>query len=152
MTAAPGKQKPRPPQKPEKKPDPEPSWLRSVGFGVMLVCWWLVTIELPAWNLFRIIANRGIERVYAPITVWAFAQTQHWQMYRGTAILVILVAVVFNYWLWYRRMRYDAWGKWLFRAGFLVLYILLYGYFILIFIGAELPVYSIPSNLQVLPE
>ncbi len=152
MTAVPGKEKPRPSAKPAPKPSPKPSWLRSIGFGLMLAIWWVVTVEIPAWNLFRIVANRGVERQYAPITLWAFDQSMQWQHYRGLVIVLILLAVGLNYWLWYRLTRYDAWGRWLFKAGFLVVYIIMYGYFIAIFIGAELPVYTIPPTLQALPE
>jgi len=137
------------PDEPRKPVPKEPHWslIRTFGFGLMLLVWWVITIELPGRNLFKIISSQHLERAFAPITVWAYGVTQLWMQYRTVAVVFIVLAMLLHYWLWYRRTRYDIYGKWLFRMGFLVLYIILYGYFISIFVGAELPIWTWPSNI-----
>ena len=128
-----------------------PLGLRTFFFGLMLFAWWVLTIELPGRNLFSIVLHRGIERAYPPLTIWAFSVTQHWMKYRGWAVVAIVVAMLLHLWIWTRRERYDAWGQWLFKAGFLVFYIVLYGFFLLVFLGAELPIWTWPSGMGPVP-
>jgi hypothetical protein len=141
---------PRPMPDAPRKPagqEPRPSCAGSLGFGLMLVGWWLVSIELPGRNLFFLAAQRGIERQLAPITIWAFGFTQAAMTHRWWAVGLIVVAVILHRWLRVRRERWDIFGKWVFKAAFLVLYIILYGLFMAIFLGAELPIWMSPSTL-----
>jgi hypothetical protein len=126
---------------------PAPLYLRTFFFGLMLFAWWVLTVEVPGRMLFRIVVQRGVERQYTPLSVWAFSVTQSMMGYRGLAVGLIVVAMAFHYWLWTRLPRYDVYGKWLFRAGFLVFYIVLYTFFFLVFLGAELPVWTWPSEI-----
>ena len=113
----------------------------------MLIAWWVVTIEIPGRNLFLITAQRGLERALAPITIWAFGFTSSMTTRRGWAVIFILAAILLHRWLWVRREKWDVWGKWLFKAAFVVLYIALYGLFLLIFLAAEFPIWFWPKNL-----
>jgi hypothetical protein len=108
----------------------------------MLACWWAATFEIPGRMLFLIAAQRGIERHLAPITIWAYAFTQKGIGDRGWAIAAVLLSVVVHRWLIIRRERWDVFGKWVFKAAFLVLYIFLYGLFLLIFLGTEFPIWQ----------
>lgn len=116
--------------------------LRSFWFGLMLFAWWMVSIELPWRNLSKIITQRGVNRLYHPITVWAYQLTDSWARYRFVAIILIVIAMILHYVFWLRYARYDAYGRWLFKAAFLILYIILYGFFFLMFLGAELPIWQ----------
>ena len=107
----------------------------------MLVMWWVVSIEIPGRNLFLIAAQRGIDMKLAPISVWAFSLTQTAMSYRFLAGLFIVAGVIVHRLLRVRQGGWDIFGKWVYKAAFLVLYIFLYGLFLLIFIGAELPVW-----------
>jgi hypothetical protein len=113
----------------------------------MLIAWWVVTIEIPGRNLFLIAEQRGLERAFAPISVWAFEFTSRMTTQRVWAAVIVIAAVLLHRWLWVRREKWDAWGKWLFKAGFVVLYIALYGLFLLTFFAAELPIWFWPKNL-----
>lgn len=124
-----------------------PLYLRTFFFGLMLLAWWVLTVEIPGRMLFRLALQRGVERQLTSISVWAFQVTQTLMRYRVAAVVVIMVAMVVHYWLWTRWPRYDVYGKWLVKAGFLVLYIVLYAFFLLIFLGAELPVWTWPSQI-----
>lgn len=124
-----------------------PLALRSFFFGLMLLAWWVLTVEVPGRMLFRIVVQRGIERQYTSLSVWAYSITQTMMGYRGLGIALIMAAMVFHYWLWTRLPRYDVYGRWLFKAGFLVLYIVLYTFFLLVFLGAELPVWTWPQEI-----
>lgn len=125
--------------------NPKPSIVRSILFGIMLFVWWILTIEIPGWNMFRIVTARGIERQYAPLTAWTYGVTQLWMEHRVAAIVIIFLAVIVHYWLWYRRQRYDVFGKWVFKTAFLVLYIIMYAFFLVILIGMEIPIRTMPS-------
>ncbi len=114
----------------------------------MLVVWWIATVEIPGHNLFRIAASNWVDRPFPPITVWAFALTQKLALYRGWAVVLIVVVTILHAWLWKRRERWDIYGKWVFKAAFLVLYILLYGIFLLVFIGAGIPIWTWPTEIS----
>ena len=124
-----------------------PKFARSLGFGLMLAAWWIFAIEIPGRNLFIVAAQRGIERVLTPLTIWAFSFTQSVMAYRIWAVVLIVAAVVLHRWLWVRRERWDIFGKWVFKTAFLLIYIFLYGLFLVIFVGAELPIWRWPSHL-----
>jgi len=113
----------------------------------MLFAWWVASIELPGRNLFAIVVHRGVERHLAPLSIWAFGLTQTWMKYRAVAVVLIILAAGAHYFLSTRHPRYDVYGKWLFRTGFLVFYIALYLFFLLVFLGAELPVWTWPSQI-----
>jgi hypothetical protein len=113
----------------------------------MLIAWWVVTIELPGRNLFLIAGQRGLERALAPITIWALEFTSRMTTQRVWAAIIVIAAVLLHRWLWVRRGKWDVFGKWLFKAGFVALYVLLYGVFLLIFFAAELPIWFWPKNL-----
>ena len=112
----------------------------------MLVGWWVVTIELPGKALFHIVAQRVVERALPPISVWAFGLTQAWMSYRFLALCLIIVAVFFHRFLWMRRVKWDVYGKWLFKSGFLLFYIVLYAFFLLNFLAMEWPLRSLPTR------
>ena len=124
---------------------------RTLGFGLMLIAWWIVTIELPGRNLFMVIAQNWIERSYYPITIWAYGFTQKLIALRPAGGVVIALLIALHIFLWKRYPDYDIYGRWLFRTFFFLLYILLYGVFFAVFIGAELPIWINPLNDQVPP-
>jgi hypothetical protein len=115
----------------------------------MMITWWVFTIEIPGRNLFRVITNYGVHRSYAPITIWAFRITGEWIQYRWLAVVGIFAAIIMHYWFSSRLDRYDVYGRWLYKAVFVAVYILLYGSFLLIFAGAELPIWTWPSELGI---
>jgi hypothetical protein len=127
------------PEKDRKNLPPLP--IRTFWFGFMLLAWWISTIELPWHNLSRIVTQRGVERMYHPLTIWVYGLSDSWGRHRITAVFIIVLAMGFHYFIWTRYPGYDAYGRWVFKAGFLVLYILLYGFFFLMFLGAELPIW-----------
>ena len=129
---------------PGKSPDKElrPLFAGSLGFGLMLACWWICTFEIPGRTLFRLATQPGVDRHFAPITVWAYVFTQDGMSDRIWAIAAILIAVFVHRLAWVRRPRWDVFGIWVFKAGFLILYILLYGTFFLVFLGAEFPIWQ----------
>lgn len=128
------------PDKNNQKLSPLP--LRTFWFGLMLFAWWIVSIELPWRNLSKIITQRGVDRLYHPITVWAFGLSDSWARHRFAAVAFIVLAMALHYFFWIRYSKYDIYGKWLFKAAFLVIYIILYGFFLLMFLGAELPIWQ----------
>lgn len=111
----------------------------------MLVVWWIVTFEIPARMLFMMAAQRGVERGLPPITLWAFRITHDAVEHRWTAVLLIVFSVFFHFWLLRRWEKWDAFGKWVFKAAFIIFYVILYGLFLVIFIGVEYPVWFWPS-------
>lgn len=124
-----------------------PRLTATLGFGVFLLAWWVITIEIPGRNLFLIAAQRGIERALAPVTVWTYAFTQRAMLHRWWAFAAIAALLLIHRWLWVRREKWDVYGKWLFKAGFFVFYLLLYLVFMIVFIGAELPIWQWPGTL-----
>lgn len=132
MTPEPEKTRPR---------KPTPLILRTLSFGLMIFLWWVMAIELPWRNLSAIVTQRGVQRAYHPLSIWAFQLSDKWAGYRTLAVILIVAAMVLHYFLWIRYPKYDVYGRWLFRAGFLVLYILLYAFFFIMFVGAELPIW-----------
>jgi hypothetical protein len=133
------------PSKPADR-DEIPGIARSLGFGAMLALWWVLTFELPGRNLFLLAAQRGIERPLAPVTIWAYGLTQQAVGVRGLAVVLIVLAMVLHAWLWRRRARWDVYGRWVFRAGFFVLYVILYGLFLVVFVASELPIWTMPPT------
>ncbi|HDS31127.1 MAG TPA: hypothetical protein ENN67_08805 [Firmicutes bacterium] len=113
----------------------------------MLLFWWICTIEIPGHILFRIAQSNWVERSTGLLTLWAFNFTMTLSHYRPHAILVIIALVILHHWLSIRREKWDVYGKWLFRAGFLLLYIILYAIFMLVFLGVEIPVWTWPSEI-----
>jgi len=132
-----------PPEKVDKR---APSIPGSIGFGAMLVIWWILSIEIPRWNLFRIDNMRSLALTLSPITEWVYGVATLWAEYRWLGIILIIASAPFHYFLWKRRMGYDQWGKWLFKAGFMVFYVILYAFFLIMLLGAELPIYTNPAN------
>jgi hypothetical protein len=139
MTTVPGKS-----DKPVKAP---PLILRSFVFGLMLLAWWIATVELPGRNLFLIVAQNAMDRHFSAITIWAYGSTQALMQYRWLGVIGIFLGIGAHYFFSVRQPRYDIYGKWLFKTAFLVLYIILYGYFFMIFIGAELPIWTWPAQV-----
>ena len=124
-----------------------PLYLRSFFFGLMLFAWWILTVEVPGRMLFRLALQRGVDRQLTTLSIWAYGVTQRLMSQRVWWMAVIVVTMALHYWLWTRWGRYDVYGKWLFRAGFLVLYVVLYAFFFLVFLGAEIPVWTWPSQI-----
>lgn len=129
-----------PPKSDLKKLSPLP--FRTFWFGLMLFAWWVVSIELPWRNLSAIITQRGVDRLYHPITIWAYRLSDVWARYRWVAVVIIIASMFLHYFFWTRFPRYDAYGKWLFKAVFFILYVILYGFFLIMFLGAELPIWQ----------
>jgi hypothetical protein len=113
----------------------------------MLAAWWLATVEIPGHMLFRMYESNWVARSVGPITVWAFGFTSKLSGLRIPAFIIIIAAVFIHSWLWKRHAGWDAYGQWVFKAGFFVLYAILYAIFILVFLGAEVPVWTWPSEL-----
>ena len=122
-----------------------PSLPRSVGFGLMLFAWWIFSIEIPRWNIYRLGHMRGLVLSMAQITEWVYGVANLWSHYRGLAVVIIIIAVPVHYFLWKRRMQYDTWGRWLFKAGFMTFYVIMYAFFLFMLLGAELPIYTNPA-------
>ena len=119
---------------------------RTLGFGALLVSWWILTFEIPGKNLFRIAAQEGVSRKLGPITLWAYDFTQRAITARSWAIVFFVIAIILHSILWRRRAKWDIYGKWLFRAGFFALYLIMYGLFLLIFAAVEIPLWTMPRT------
>lgn len=132
-------------------PDTSPGFIRSLGFGAMLVVWWVATFEFPGHILFKISTSNWVSRGVGPLTAWAWAVTEKMIANRVWGAVAIIAVVILHAWLWRRYSRWDIYGKWLFKAGFVVLYIVLYTIFILVFLGAELPIWTWPAEITDMP-
>jgi len=118
--------------------------VRTLGFGLLLVAWWLLSIELPARNLSTIRNTYGISQTYPVITDFVHDLTTGLQNFRWLGAIFIIALTICHYVLWKRFEKCDAWPKFLFRFGVVVFYVLLYGFFFVMFLGAELPLWLWP--------
>ena len=118
--------------------------IKSIGLGISLIVWWIVSFEIPVRSLFKIIVEgRGGEMDYSVLTLGAYSLSTFMTEHRLYGLIFIFAAVIVNFISKRKSDGFDVWGWWLFRTGFLILYVILYGLFIFMFIGTEIPFWRI---------
>jgi hypothetical protein len=138
------------PTAPQKStPEKIPLVLRTIGFTLMLVSWWILALEVPYRNLYKIIIEgRGGLSQFPNISVFAFKFSEQMVTFHRLHGIIGIIILVAAYFILSRRVdSWDIWGRWIYKFSFGVLYFILYGLFLVMFIGVELPL-TAARNIQ----